>query len=339
VTTVELLTQLRALNVKVWLEGDRVRCNAPLGVLTGDLRQSLAERKPEIRALLRAAGHLTRNTTVVPIQQGGLRRPFYAVPGHNGDVFCFVRLAQQLGADQPFFGLQPPGLDGRPPCERIEDLAAHFVDAIRISQPRGPYLIGGYCLGGTTAFEIARQLQAAGQEVGALVLMGTAAPASFRLTRRVLGSVKEWVRNSAAGAKALVRAEPAERAALLRAKAAGLFSPKPQSERASIAACRERVELATVNAARAYTPGRYSGRIHVCLPNRADERSDECFVDWGRFASQGAEVMAGPDRCQHDFMLREPDVRIFADYLRGCFARAGERSFGLPSVAEQEAIR
>ena len=318
-TTVELLTRLQSLDVKVWLDGDSVRCSAPLGVLTGELRDSLAERKPEIRALLRAAYQLTGPTTVVPIQPGGLQIPFFGVPGHNGDVFCFVRLAQQLGSDQPFFGLQPPGLDGAPPCERIEDLAAHFVEAIRATQPRGPYLIGGYCLGGMAAFEVARQLQASGQHVGLLVLIGTASPASFRLTNRLRGSAKEWVRDRAAGMKAWLNADRAERTRRVKAKVARFsdsFGTTPPARADSAESSRARVEEATIKAARAYQPGRYVGRITVCLSNRAEERSDECFVDWGRFATGGAEIMAGPDRCEHDFMLREPDVRVFAEYLR-----------------------
>lgn len=169
------------------------------------------------------------------------------------------------------------------------------------------------------AFEVARQLQASGQHVGLLVLIGTASPASFRLTNRLRGSAKEWVRDRAAGMKAWLNADRAERTRRVKAKVARFsdsFGTTPPARADSAESSRARVEEATIKAARAYQPGRYVGRITVCLSNRAEERSDECFVDWGRFATGGAEIMAGPDRCEHDFMLREPDVRVFAEYLR-----------------------
>ena len=55
-------------------------------------------------------------------------------------------LAQRLGNDQPFFGLEPPGLDGQSePMDRVEDLAAYFAEQIRAFRPDGPYIIAGYC--------------------------------------------------------------------------------------------------------------------------------------------------------------------------------------------------
>ena len=96
---------------------------------------------------------------IVPLQPLGTRPPVFAVAGHNGDVFCYRALAQHLGDDQPFFGLQPPGADGQSqPLTSVEDLAAYFASQIRAFQPNGPYLLAGYCAGGTIAFELARQL-------------------------------------------------------------------------------------------------------------------------------------------------------------------------------------
>ena len=46
----------------------------------------------------------------------------------------------------------------RPPHENAGEMAAHYVAAIRTVQPRGPYLLGGWSLGGNLAFEVARQL-------------------------------------------------------------------------------------------------------------------------------------------------------------------------------------
>jgi amino acid adenylation domain-containing protein len=55
-TIIEFVSHLRRLDVKLWLEGERLRYSAPQGVLTDELFKQLAERKAEIIAFLRAAG-------------------------------------------------------------------------------------------------------------------------------------------------------------------------------------------------------------------------------------------------------------------------------------------
>ena len=98
-TTQEFLIELRRLDVDLWLEGDRVRCSAPPDVLTAERRAELARRKTEIEVLLKAA-RAAAPGSIVPIETCGSGLPFYAVPGHNGDVFCFVRLARCLGTER-----------------------------------------------------------------------------------------------------------------------------------------------------------------------------------------------------------------------------------------------
>src|SRR4030095_11213475 len=100
---------------------------------------------------------------------------------NKGAVYCCGRLPRPVAPAQPFYALERPGLDGRqPPLTRIEDLAAYFVGDLRAFQPEGPYLIGGYCLGGMVAFEMARQLQAQGQEVALLALFEATCPTAYR---------------------------------------------------------------------------------------------------------------------------------------------------------------
>ena len=85
---------------------------------------------------------------------------------------CFRELVLHLGLDQPFYGLQRQGLDGKQPLyTRIEDMATHYIQEIQTIQPNGPYFLGGYSFGGVVAFEMARQLQEQGQQVGILVML------------------------------------------------------------------------------------------------------------------------------------------------------------------------
>lgn len=128
----------------------------------------------ELARILRREARSSGWSPLVPIQTAGSRPPFFCVHGAGGNVLIYRDLARRLGSDQPFYGLQAPGLDGScPPLARVEDMAALYAREIRRAQPSGPYFLGGYCLGGTIAFEIARQIQAQGERVALLAMFDT----------------------------------------------------------------------------------------------------------------------------------------------------------------------
>jgi amino acid adenylation domain-containing protein len=110
--------------------------------------------------------------SLVPIQTAGDRPPLFLVHGAEGNVLLYRPLAAYLGKDQPLYGLQSAGLDGQSPINgNFEQVARQYVDEIRQVQKEGPYLLGGYCLGGTIAMEMARQLMEAGQQIGLLAMI------------------------------------------------------------------------------------------------------------------------------------------------------------------------
>jgi len=91
-----------------------------------------------------------------------------------------------LGQEQPVFGLQARGLDGEArPFTRVEEMAAHYVQEIRSVRPKGPYLIGGTCTGGTVAYEMAQQLMGQGEQV-TLAIMESWHPRSHQAYRNAL---------------------------------------------------------------------------------------------------------------------------------------------------------
>ncbi|MDZ8087685.1 MAG: amino acid adenylation domain-containing protein [Nostoc sp. DedQUE12b] len=111
-------------------------------------------------------------SSLVEIQPNGSKPPFFCIHGLGGEVLCFRELALHLGTEQPFYGLQPRGLDEKHPLHtRIEDMAAHYIQEIQTLQPHGPYFLGGYSFGGTVAFEMARQLYKQGEQIGILVML------------------------------------------------------------------------------------------------------------------------------------------------------------------------
>src|SRR5262249_36579322 len=116
-------------------------------------------------------------SSLVALHEGGSKPPLFLISGIGGHVFMFHKVARLLGPDQPTYGVKAIGVDGvLTPPDRIEDVAAHYVREITAFRPQGPYLVGGYSVGGTVAFELACQLQAAGHEVGLLVVFDTFAP-------------------------------------------------------------------------------------------------------------------------------------------------------------------
>lgn len=108
---------------------------------------------------------------IVPIQPEGEKTPFFCIHGLTGDILWFRQLGQLMAPDQPFYGIQARGLDGKTPAiDNIHDMAAAYLDEIMKIQPGGPYILGGASLGGTVALEMAQQLETRGEEVSLLIM-------------------------------------------------------------------------------------------------------------------------------------------------------------------------
>lgn len=111
-------------------------------------------------------------SSLVPLQTQGTRPPLFFVHGQWGDVFRMVDLVPLLGSDQPCYGIQAVGLDGRRARHtRFEDMAAHYIREIVSFQPQGPIYLAGYSLGGLLAFEVAQQLHRLGRRVALLAVI------------------------------------------------------------------------------------------------------------------------------------------------------------------------
>jgi len=103
---------------------------------------------------------------VVPIQLDGTRPKLFLVHGAGGNVLGFRELSHYFGKDQPVYGLQARGVDGKqPPHETILEMATAYLAELREVQPHGPYFLGGYSGGGVVAYEMAQQLRAIGEPV------------------------------------------------------------------------------------------------------------------------------------------------------------------------------
>ena len=115
---------------------------------------------------------LKHHSRIIKVKDGGTRQPFFFFHGDfNGGGFYCLNLARGLSEDQPFYAVQPHGIDGNAIPITIEAMAKAHLKELREIQPRGPYLLGGYCNGAVISFEIARLIEAEGEKVDLLVLL------------------------------------------------------------------------------------------------------------------------------------------------------------------------
>jgi amino acid adenylation domain-containing protein len=130
-------------------------------------------------------------TSMIEMQPGSSRPLFYVAP-YMISALSFRDLAPRLGADRPFYVFQPQGLDADAPVHTsIEEMAAHYIAEMRTVQPSGPYVIAGHCSGGWVALEMARQLEAADDDVAQVIVVDVQPPGIEpppRDTRRYVAS-------------------------------------------------------------------------------------------------------------------------------------------------------
>lgn len=127
--------------------------------------------------LLRGRESQRACSVIFPLCERGSPPPIFFVHPGGGHIFCYAALTRSLGAHHPFYAFQAPGLeDDQRPLNRVEALAARYLTALKKVRPNGPYVLGGWSLGGTIAFEMACLLESGGDQVDRLVLCDTYAP-------------------------------------------------------------------------------------------------------------------------------------------------------------------
>jgi amino acid adenylation domain-containing protein len=267
--------------------------------------------------------------SLVAIQPCGERPPFFCVHGIGANLLNYRLLAGHLGVDQPFYGFQAQGLDGQQPAHTsLEAMAAHYIAELRTVQPTGPYRLGGGSAGGVVAFEMARQLQAQGENVALLVLIDTYLPIKAdctrnrsRLERLLRGAdahLGHLLLEDRTAVKSYIRHWGAEKLRSLRRGHRNGAHPAVDPE---LPLAMQQVIVANRAALSAYVPQPYQGRITQMLARKASDRTGEDGrLAWSALASEGLEVhyIAG----DHDTMLEEPCVADLAAKLDSCLQRA-----------------
>ncbi len=107
-----------------------------------------------------------------------------------------MKLSRRLGPDQPFYAMPPLSGETLRGMPSIEAMAATHLKTVRSVRPHGPYVIGGFCIGGLVAQELARQLAAEDEPVERLLIID-APPRDrvltiFRRMAERLGRSRGW---------------------------------------------------------------------------------------------------------------------------------------------------
>jgi len=242
-------------------------------------------------------------------------------------VLCYIDLSQQLGPDQPFYGLQAPGLEGEEqPYTRIEELATHYLDAIRAVQPEGPYHLGGWSVGGTIAFEMAHQLLRQGQEVELLALIDSYPPiddadqSDDALVTAFALDLKRLFNLPFSDEELQARPPEKQLACLLeQAKSANALPPEIELEQFQRLLD---VFKANTRAVLNYRPQVYPRPVTLFRASEQLEGLMDTAVEWGKLVAGGLEGYMMPG--SHYTMIRQPHVRVLARKLSESLDRAGK---------------
>ncbi len=265
-------------------------------------------------------------SSLVPLQPSGSKRPLFLVHPAGGHVFPFIGLARCLGLDQPCYGLQARGVEeGQEPHTRIEDMAACYIEAIRSVQSEGPYLLGGWSMGGEIAFEMAQQLHARGQSVALLALLDARIPSTAEniadddFEAILLADVVRYFGLSTEFSESLALLPHDELLArvLEQGKKAGLIPADIEASQAHrlIELCKS-----DFRASRNYVLHRYPGR--VTLFKASEDLSGnllDATLGWSDWAEGGVDVQIVPGN--HATMVYKPNVVTLAEKLAACIDR------------------
>ncbi|MBN1165176.1 MAG: AMP-binding protein [Candidatus Krumholzibacteriota bacterium] len=265
--------------------------------------------------------------SLVPITSGGSKPPVYCVHAYGGGVFYFRELARRLGSDQPFYGLQAVGLDGKQPALRtVEEMAERYINEILAIQPSGPYYLSGRCLGAYIALEMACQLRKRGEQVAFLGILDSYWTPKSKPTERNELADHRYI---------LSRLQPPLKIVYILTRIAEKFIKA--KNRLGTEMCRGYFQrgktlpdflrnfyintlLPVINrqAELNYTPSTYDGKITFLQASAETARDPRSF--WGKHTTGGLEVYLV--EANHRDILVEPYVGRLADRMNEVLKKA-----------------
>jgi len=272
------------------------------------------------------------------------KAPFFCVSAPGVNALGYVALARHLHPDQPVYKLQAPR-PGKPSAflnrpyisAEWEAMADEYLEAMRRVQPHGPYLMGGMCGGARIAFEMARKLEAQGEQIGLLavldtwVMENTQIPVFWRMDDRK-NRLRSALRMSVheqfnyVGKTLLNGIRALRRKLHLGTRAEGTCPSLPNLWRQSYWPGPE------------FVPKLFGGKVTVLrLPKQPWYRIRDFQLGWGSRALGGVEVHV-IDVDEHEDLLREPHVATLACELNKCLEKANGNGNCRVAVASDDSF-
>jgi thioesterase domain-containing protein len=274
----------------------------------------------QLARIIRQEGWTSPWSSLVPINHGGSRPPFFCIHGCLGRVLHFYDLVRHLGPDQPFYGLNAQGRENEQnPHKKIEEMAAHYIKEIRTIQFDGPYFIGASGAGCFIALEMAHQLESQGQKV-ALIVYLTPSLAQWNLSHSnfsIVRSLWKFYRLLFL----FLQSRPFMPAVKNSFSNRILYHWKVFHRYIPIEIHRQRRFIKSFREARfRYTPEAYHGRITCILRDKFVSNPQIGLGDWQGLSVGGLDVRFVPGTIVS--MWHEPHVQTLADQLKSCLDEA-----------------
>ncbi|MBI3897896.1 MAG: amino acid adenylation domain-containing protein [Gammaproteobacteria bacterium] len=245
---------------------------------------------------------------------GNSERPMFLVHGLGGHVAIYADLARRLGERLPIYGLQAAGIDGKRAAHGdLTEMASYYLAAIRERQPRGPYRLGGWSMGGMLVLEMAQQLRTQGQSVELLAMFDTHLPKSQEPSAVLDDDAAiKWIAARFGVPAQMLLALPKRmrwRAVLQRARKTLILPPEIGEEQLENLA---RICQLHVQALTRYQPLPYDGEVLLFRAHnptaKASRRARRHFDTAERWQSLFTKLTEHPVRGNHYAIMREPNI-------------------------------
>lgn len=254
----------------------------------------MAPTVSQMALLIDRSEQATISSIVLALQPKGPRTPLVCIHGDEANVF----LPKHLGTEQPFYAITHQGEDGyRIQHDTVEGIAAYYISELEKALPGRAYQLCGYSFGGLVAYEMARQLTAAGKEVPMVILLDTFPPDPFKEAMLLERKFYEPLKNL-----------------VLRAtiQAIRLFK-----ERLPVKLRNFAIINTYDRATAAYSSKKYDGRATII---KADDSPGNSDMGWKELVK--GELLERSCTGDHYSMIKEPFVAELANVMTGVLEKA-----------------
>jgi thioesterase domain-containing protein len=257
----------------------------------------------------------------VLVKRGSAGPALFILPGLGGSVFQLLELAAKIEFPGAIYLNQQQGLEGgAPPHRTIDDIATFQLAAIKEIQPRGPYFLIGYSLGGLAALELARRLVDNGESVAFIGMIEPGLPETLwplsvragfflsRIAHHWKSARVQSLRGMLGYFAGHLRPMLGRIGRLLGTDAGGWSPYRAEGLPPDLAALRD----ANIEAAYSYKLKRFDGRVTFFKSQLGDPLSCDPLKVWPRYIRNlTVETVPGG----HESMLRKKNATILASAI------------------------